>query len=169
MTSSGGMWRAPGGATRLPLQGYSGFVERDWVSGTCLLVRRECLDDIRGFDTTFFAYSEDVDFCLRAKDAGWRLGVECGALAHGLGSVSSKRLNLMYVNRVLLVRKRLGRTAAVYNWLGLATTTGGAFARSVLPWRPPESRGDLRSIAAQGGDAMLKLAFRGLRPARRRP
>ncbi len=42
-----------------------------WVTGCCLLVRRECLAQLEGFDEDYFLYYEDVDFCARAKKAGW--------------------------------------------------------------------------------------------------
>jgi N-acetylglucosaminyl-diphospho-decaprenol L-rhamnosyltransferase len=51
----------------------TGPVEVDWVTGCCLLVRRQCLDDLGGFDESFFLYYEDVDFCRRARLAGWQV------------------------------------------------------------------------------------------------
>src|SRR5262245_36159063 len=48
-----------------------GLAEVDWVTGCCLLVRCECLDDLGGLDTDFFLYYEDVDLCRRAAAAGW--------------------------------------------------------------------------------------------------
>ncbi len=42
-----------------------------WVTGGCLLVRRDCLEELAGLDESFFLYYEDVDFCRRAADAGW--------------------------------------------------------------------------------------------------
>ena len=42
----------------------------DWVSGACLLHRRALVDEIGALDERFFMYCEDVDFCLRAKQAG---------------------------------------------------------------------------------------------------
>ena len=43
----------------------------DWVSGACMVVRREVLDEIGPMDDGFFLYFEEVEFCLRARRAGW--------------------------------------------------------------------------------------------------
>jgi N-acetylglucosaminyl-diphospho-decaprenol L-rhamnosyltransferase len=43
----------------------------DWVTGGCLLVRRDCFRQLGGLDESFFLYYEDVDFCRRAAEAGW--------------------------------------------------------------------------------------------------
>lgn len=42
-----------------------------WVTGCCLLVRRDCFEALGGLDEEFFLYYEDVDFCRRATAAGW--------------------------------------------------------------------------------------------------
>ena len=44
-----------------------------WVTGGCLLVRRDCYEELGGLDERFFLYYEDVDFCLRARAAGWSI------------------------------------------------------------------------------------------------
>jgi N-acetylglucosaminyl-diphospho-decaprenol L-rhamnosyltransferase len=43
----------------------------DWVSGACMAVRREVFEAIGPMDEGFFLYFEEVDFCLRARRAGW--------------------------------------------------------------------------------------------------
>jgi hypothetical protein len=43
----------------------------DWVSGACMAIRREVLDAIGPLDEGFFLYYEEVDFCRRARRAGW--------------------------------------------------------------------------------------------------
>jgi GT2 family glycosyltransferase len=43
----------------------------DWATGCCLLVRRSCWEKLGGFDPSYFLYYEDVDFCHRARAAGW--------------------------------------------------------------------------------------------------
>jgi GT2 family glycosyltransferase len=45
--------------------------EVEWATGGCLLVRRECFDQLGGLDESFFLYYEDVDFCRRAAERGW--------------------------------------------------------------------------------------------------
>ena len=45
--------------------------EVDWLSGAFLMVRRAAIDQVGGFDEAFFMFNEDVDWCLRMKQAGW--------------------------------------------------------------------------------------------------
>jgi GT2 family glycosyltransferase len=47
-----------------------------WVTGCCFLVRRECLRQLGGLDEDYFLYYEDVDFCRRARAAGWEVSYE---------------------------------------------------------------------------------------------
>jgi len=43
----------------------------DWVSGAAFVVRREVFEKIGGLDEGYFLYFEEVDFCRRARRAGW--------------------------------------------------------------------------------------------------
>jgi len=45
----------------------------DGVSGSCMFIRREVVDQIGYLDERFFAYQEDADYCLRARQAGWQV------------------------------------------------------------------------------------------------
>ena len=48
-------------------------IEPEWMSFACALLRREMIDEIGLLDEGFFMYFEDVEYCHRARDAGWRL------------------------------------------------------------------------------------------------
>lgn len=43
----------------------------DWALGAILAVSRECLDDVGAWDESYFLYSEETDFCLRARARGY--------------------------------------------------------------------------------------------------
>jgi GT2 family glycosyltransferase len=47
--------------------------ECEWVSGASMMVRREVFDRIGVLDDGYFLYFEEVDFCCRARQAGWRV------------------------------------------------------------------------------------------------
>jgi N-acetylglucosaminyl-diphospho-decaprenol L-rhamnosyltransferase len=47
--------------------------EAEFLVGAVLLVRREALDVVGNFDTGFFMFNEEVDFCFRARAAGWKV------------------------------------------------------------------------------------------------
>lgn len=47
--------------------------EVDGVAGSCMLLRREVIDQIGYLDERFFAYQEDADFCFQARQAGWKV------------------------------------------------------------------------------------------------
>jgi GT2 family glycosyltransferase len=47
--------------------------EVDWVSGACLMVRRAAIDQAGLLDENIFMYFEDNDWCLRIRQAGWRV------------------------------------------------------------------------------------------------
>ncbi len=47
--------------------------EAEWLLDTCLVIRREVLEDIGLPDEGFAAHYGDADYCLRARQAGWHL------------------------------------------------------------------------------------------------
>ena len=72
--------------------------EVDWVSGSALLTRREVLEKLGFLDERFFMYVEDVDFCYRAKQAGFSV---CyfpdSVIRHHIGKSTQKSRSRMLV------------------------------------------------------------------------
>ncbi len=60
-------------------------VDVDWVQGSALILRREVYEQIGGLDTDYVMFSEELDFCKRAKLMGWRVVFLCTAqiIHHG--------------------------------------------------------------------------------------
>jgi N-acetylglucosaminyl-diphospho-decaprenol L-rhamnosyltransferase len=48
-------------------------VRADWMLGGSLLLRREMLDQLGGYDAGFRMYGEEIDLCYRAARAGWEV------------------------------------------------------------------------------------------------
>jgi len=72
--------------------------EVDWVVGACFLVRRSVIDDIGALDERFFMYSEEMDFCYRAKQAGWRVAyLPQAQVVHHYGRSSEQDLSHRHV------------------------------------------------------------------------
>ncbi len=63
----------------------------DWVSGAAMLIRREAFEEVGGFDEGYFMYVEDVDFCWRLRQAGWRVAYEPRACVSHVGGTSSTK------------------------------------------------------------------------------
>jgi len=62
--------------------------EAEYLFGACMLVRREAVDAVGGFDEDFFLMSEEVDWCYRFRQAGWRVFFFPGAEAMHVGGAS---------------------------------------------------------------------------------
>ncbi|MGV3723540.1 MAG: glycosyltransferase family 2 protein [Actinomycetota bacterium] len=72
--------------------------EVDWLSGACLLARREMIDEIGGLDDGYFMYFEDVDWAHRAHRAGWEvLYTPQPVVIHEIGRSSDRRPKRMIV------------------------------------------------------------------------
>lgn len=52
---------------------YLTIKEVGWVTGACLMMRRDVFDQIGGFDENFFMYFEDKDICKRVKELGYKV------------------------------------------------------------------------------------------------
>ncbi len=64
--------------------------ETEWTMGAAMLVRRAAIDDVGPFDEDFFLFSEETDWCYRARRRGWEVvftpAADCvhvGGASHG--------------------------------------------------------------------------------------
>lgn len=99
--------------------------EVEWAVGAILLVDQGCYDALSGMDESYFLYSEETDFSLRAKDAGWSTVYtpSAGAMHIGGGSGESATTHTMKIlNRVRLYRRRRGPALATV-YFGLTVLT----------------------------------------------
>jgi hypothetical protein len=93
-------------------------IDVDWVSGACMMIRREAFEAVAGFDERFFLYWEDADFCFRLKRAGWSVVYHPGErVTHltGRSSARAHRQSLVAFHRSAYryFRKNGGRFAQV--------------------------------------------------------
>ena len=83
----------------------------DWATGAAMMISRRCLEAVGPWDESFFLYSEETDFALRARDAGFALRYTPSAEVVHLGGesgVSPYLWSLLTRNRVRLYRRRHG-------------------------------------------------------------
>jgi N-acetylglucosaminyl-diphospho-decaprenol L-rhamnosyltransferase len=95
----------------------------DWVAGASLLIRREVLEQIGLLDEGYFMYYEEVDYCLRAKRAGWECWyVPQSRVVHLVGQASKinnpnmkpkRRPAYWFQSRRRFFRKNYGIIAAL--------------------------------------------------------
>ena len=47
--------------------------QMDWITGAFFIIRKEVVEQMKGFDKDYFMYVEEVDYCYRAKKNGWEI------------------------------------------------------------------------------------------------
>jgi GT2 family glycosyltransferase len=147
--------------------------------GASLLLRRELIDDIGGFDPRLFMYYEDLDLAWRARLRGWRFVYAPDALVEHVCGGSSDRASPFLMkqierNRALVNIRNAPPLLALWSGLGLvlrAFRTGWRFLESPrhsgLTWR--HLRGMTVALASVAGSLPARLLSRyETRIARRR-
>lgn len=135
----------------------------DWATGAVMLIRRRCFVDLDGWDPSFFLYSEETDFCLRAKDRGWTVRFNPAAIAtHAAGGSgrSERTQSMQALNHVRLYHRRHSEMKSwIYYLLALA-----AELSRVLRRRPYAAKTLLALVSPSHRPAELNLA-RSLLPS----
>ncbi len=98
--------------------------EVDGISGSCMLIRRQVIDQIGYLDERFFAYQEDADYCFQAKKAGWKIVYLPAAQIIHFGGQGGSRVQPYrsiyewHRSYYLYYRKNLARDYFfLFNWL----------------------------------------------------
>ncbi len=129
-----------------------------WPDGCAAMYRRAMLDEIGGFDEDFFAYADDAELGLRARIAGWRcLYVPTAVVLHhrgaSLGLLSSRRLELIERNRILLAAKLFPWSLLWLNGVyWLARMAAGA-------WAGATGKGEAARFPGLAGKLRILLAL----------
>lgn len=125
------------GLNKLKLFNFERYQERtfteaaevDCVSGCAMMIRRDLMNELDGFDEDYFMYFEETDFCVRARRYGKRVHhAPVGEFVHeGGGTAKSVRLRTFLDfqrSQILFHRKHGGVTAAVAARALLAVGSG---------------------------------------------
>ena len=115
--------------------------EVDALVGAFMMIRRECLAQIGLLDEALFMYGEDLEWCYRAKSAGWRVYyVPAAEIIHYKGQSSGRRSYRMiywwYHSTWQTYRKCVGprypRAVNVLVWLGFHVMCAGSLVANLL-------------------------------------
>lgn len=121
----------------------------DWVSGACMVIRREAFEQVGGMDERFFLYWEDADFCRRLAGAGWRTMWHPGAEVTHFGAGSSRfapyaSLIAFHHSAYRYYRKHAGLAGRIVAplvalLLGVRLLSALTFTRVRARWRPRQT------------------------------
>jgi N-acetylglucosaminyl-diphospho-decaprenol L-rhamnosyltransferase len=160
------------------LVAIEGLRRCSWASGTCLMFRRACVEDVGPFNERFGSYAEDVDYCFRANERTWGVvvaeaargdtrGSAASELSHVLKGSNAYLTSIIYGGRRSLLRRIRRSLAALLVSVVVPARFGVAGGRARLPvrirWRVL-SRG-LAVSAVWYRDALLRRLGTGGAPA----
>lgn len=141
----------------------AGLQDTAWATGAAMLLRWETIAALGELSEAYFMYSEETEYCLRARDAGWRVACEPSAeMTHIGGDMASNGdlWALRAVNRVRLYHRRYGRIRA--EAIRIASLlfeirralSGSHVSRAAIRalLRPDLDKAAVRLVLAVGGD-----------------
>lgn len=134
----------------------------DWLSGACLLIRRQALEATGLLDEDYWLYTEEADWCFRARKVGWEIGLLPGVQVVHIRLASSRQRYVetmlhFHRSRLLFILKHRGWLQASLTklvlcakaavWLALPQIS--PLCRSYPDLDPSESRQAHRQLARQ--------------------
>lgn len=123
---------------RYPLEAYQdGPFPIDHPLGACMMVRREVVEQVGGLSEDFFLYCEEIDWCLRIRQAGW--GIYCEPRAQFVHHSGASARQFREWSFVQLHRSRFTLFRKHYSWGygagARAITALGLLAEMARAWR----------------------------------
>jgi len=87
------------------------LIECDYVIGCCMLIKKEVISELKGFDRDYFTSHGEVDFCLKAKKRGYKVFYEPKVeVKHNVAKGGTKTLERLYYlhrNKFLIIKKNI--------------------------------------------------------------
>jgi GT2 family glycosyltransferase len=161
-------WREVASLIGLPFAALSDTgAERDvdWVCGSFLMMRRECLDQVGPLDERFFIYDEDIDWCKRARTAGWKIRFWPGASMLHVGASARPFMKdktfVHFRSHLSYIRKHHSWFPAAVYYLVMVGRLSFATIWQALRWI-----GGAGSLADVRERSSRQLQFALLRPGR---
>ena len=151
-------------------------VEIPVAVGFCMYMRRDCIDDVGLLREDVWAqgYGEENDWCLRARNRGWRHVAAPGCfVAHeGGASFGAARTHLLARNGALLERLHPGYGALIADWIRQDPLGPARRRMDALRWREGSRRSAVALVTHAGGggvDRVIAERAQALRDAGHRP
>ena len=139
--------------------------EADWVQGSALMLRRAVYAGLGGLDEGYIMYSEELDYCRRAKTAGWRVYYHGGAIITHHGGKSSEQVGAskqihFQTSKLRYFRKHHG----VAPYLLSPRHSAAAVQLATVPGKPRRAPlGHKRDLRAQRVRAYWQVLRTGLK------
>jgi GT2 family glycosyltransferase len=107
----------------------------DAVSGCAMLIKRKVFERVGLFDENYFFGFEDIDFCLRARTAGFQSAVVGALVEHegqaSIGRASPTRIYFATRNHLLLAQRCSDSQSLPARWFQTTSILGLNFARAL--------------------------------------
>jgi len=138
--------------------------EVDWVTGACILLRRQAVEQVGPLDDAFFMYSEELDWCRRARDAGWKVVyLPTARVIHHEGKSSEQVMPLRHIrfqrSKIHYFRKHHGRWAGTLLHAFLLLNYAYLLVVESLKWLVGHKR-ELRAERVRAYSEVLRSGLR---------
>jgi N-acetylglucosaminyl-diphospho-decaprenol L-rhamnosyltransferase len=134
--------RNSGPAPRTRTAGEWQLLDVDWAKGACLMIRRAAWEQVGGLDEDYWLYTEEADWCYRARQLGWTIAVLPSAhVVHEEQAASRQNAGFSLIqyqrSRAVFVAKHRSTLAARALW-GICAVKAATYVLS--PGRSPLGR-----------------------------